>query len=450
MKKIRILSAVLAILLAFSAIGLPVFAADVTNIQTKDDIKAIVKDIAEGLPDAVPSVKIEEYAASEEWYSQKLKVYSMRNSVKGTALDVDGYGAVYRDDNWALYVDNLSAEFALLNMKTGELTFSNPYDIAVNAEFPATTTNDYDDPIRQALLSQIILTYEDVATGATYTMKSYTDAVLAGEQITFEKIEGGIRVEYAIGTVETKRLFPQWIEKERFETLVYAPIIAYYNEHRAEFTGNGQYAKYANVIQQLMSSVNSGNGNQYKLVGPADPGSVYDPKSTPDPVKPETFQFLVQNEGAQMYYLQKSGERIYKNLESMIREFCPEYTFDKLEEDHEITGYEGDSKEPPLFRMAIEYKIDKNGLSATIPAKSIRFNETNYRLETIALLPYFGCTATSKTTGENGDTDGSYTRNDGYLFIPDGSGTLLSCFSADGTLKSGVQGGSMYGNGHRL
>ncbi|MBR6744354.1 MAG: hypothetical protein IKM00_03965 [Clostridia bacterium] len=415
MKKIRILSAILAILLAFSAVGLPVFAADIVD-----------------------------YPSTEDWTYQKLKVDEMEE--------------MYSDENWKLYFDKTSAEFALLNVKTGEYTFSNPYDIAVNPEFAATTTDPNEDPIRQALLSQIILTYEDIATGATYTMKSFTDAVLAGGQISFEKMENGVRVEYAIGTVETKRLFPQWITKQSFEEQIYTPIITYYNEHKSEFSGQGKYAKYANIIQQLTNSVNSGSGNQYKLVGPAPENAVYDPKSTPDPVKPETFQYLVDNEGAQMYFLQKSGERVYKLLESMIREFCPAYTFDKLEEDHEITGYEGDSKEPPLFRMAIEYTIDKNGLTASIPAKSIRFNETNYRLETIALLPYFGCTAIGKTTGGAADTytapnmpsssavpSGAYTRNDGYLFIPDGSGTLLSYYNADGTLKSGIQGGSMYG-----
>ena len=390
MKKIRILSAILAILLAFSAIGLPVFAG--------------------------PANGVVDYPSYEDWTSQALRVADMTE--------------MYADENWKLYVDTQSAEIALYNVKTGEYTFSNPYDIAINSEFGVTTTDANEDPIRQALLSQIILTYEDVATGATYTMKSYTDAVLAGDQITFAKIENGVRVEYAIGTVETKRLIPRWIEKSRFETL----ILAKFEENRSNFTDAENQ-----VYNQIKTQVS------YKLVGPAGENAVYDPKSTPDPVKPETFQFLVENTGAQLYFMQKVGARSEKNLEAMIRKYCPEYTFDQLEEDHEITGYEGDEKEPPLFRMAIEYKIDKNGLTATIPGKSIRFNETNYRLSTIALLPYFGCTAITKTTGSAGDDTGAYTRNDGYIFIPDGSGTLLSYYNSDGTLKTGIQGGTMYG-----
>ena len=389
MKKIRILSAVLAILLAFSAIGLPVFAADIVD-----------------------------YPSTEDWIAQQLKVDEME--------------LMYSDSNWELYFDKLSAEFALKNVKTGEYTFSNPYDIAVNAEFAATTTDPNDDPIRQALLSQIILSYEDVATGATYTMLSYKDAVLAGGQITFETIDNGVRVEYAIGTVETKRLFPQWIRKDRFEN----QILSIFEEANKKNILTDQEKQIYNQIKTSVS---------YKLVGPVAEGAVYDPKSTPDPNKPETYQYLVNNPEEQMYVLLGVGERSKKALEAMIRKYCPEYTFDKLEEDHEITGYEGNEKEPPLFRMAVEYTLDKNGLTATIPAKSVRFNETNYRLSTIALLPYFGCTAIGKTTGGEGETYGAYTRNDGYVFIPDGSGTLLSFYNDDGTLKSGVQGGSMYG-----
>ena len=108
MKKIRILSAILAILLAFSAVGLPVFAADIVD-----------------------------YPSTEDWTYQKLKV--------------DEMDEMYSDENWKLYFDKTSAEFALLNVKTGEYTFSNPYDIAVNPEFAATTTDPNDDPIRQAL-----------------------------------------------------------------------------------------------------------------------------------------------------------------------------------------------------------------------------------------------------------------------------------------------------------
>ena len=388
MKKIRILSAVLAILLAFSAISLPVFGAD-----------------------------IEDYPSTEDWESQQLKVSEMT--------------CMYEDDNWRMYFDQKSAEFALQNKKTGEYTFSNPYDIDLISTALSTDDLANADPIRQALLSQIILTYEDIETGVTYTMKSFTDAVLAGGQIAFTNLADGVRVEYAIGTLETKRLFPMWVDKDSFERQILGIFKDNYNQMTSV-----EKTLYQGIINEAT----------YKLVGPAKEGSTYDPKVPTNPNVPETYEYLVNNTDKQMYVLVTNSARTKKTLESMIRKYCPEYTFDKLEEDHELTGYEGNEKEPPLFRMALEYRVDKKGLTVTIPAKSVRFNETNYRLSTIAVLPYFGCTATGKTTGDIGDEDGSYTRNDGYIFIPDGSGTLLSYHNEDGTLKSVNLSGSLYGS----
>ncbi len=390
MKKIRIISAVLAILLAFSAVSLPVFAADPV-------------DIAE-----YPTT---EYESMYEKLSTMTKMFVS-----------DEYG-------YAMYFDTQSGEFALENTKTGELTFSNPYDIATASE-SSSSDKDNDDPIRQALLSQIILQYEDTLTGATSTMMSYTHAALAGGQIQFKNIEDGVRVEYALGTVETKRLIPQWIAKDRFQSQI-LDVLAL---HESEFTS--EELQVYNGITRTQTF--------YKLVGPASEDAVYDPQLVPTAENPDSIKYLIDNEGAQMYFLLGIGERAKKNIEKLIRKYCPEYTYDKLEEDHEITGYEGDEKEPPLFRLAVEYTIDKDGLTASIPAKSIRYNETNYVLENLVLLPYFGCT-TLKTMASETVQGGKYTKNGGYIFIPDGSGTLLSYYNADGTVKSGIQGGSLYG-----
>ncbi|MBQ9748667.1 MAG: hypothetical protein IJV98_07780 [Clostridia bacterium] len=390
MKKIRIISAVLAILLAFSAVSLPVFAADPVDIA---------------------SYPTTEYETMYEKLSTMKEMYVS-----------DEYG-------YKMYFDTQSGEFAIENTKTGELTFSNPYDIATLTE-SSSSDKDNDDPIRQALLSQIILQYEDTMTGATATMMSYTHAALAGGQIQFKNIDNGVRVEYALGTVETKRLIPQWIKADRFQSQI-LDVLAL---HESEFTS--EELQVYNGITKTQTF--------YKLVGPASEDAVYDPQITPTAENPDSIKFLVDNKGETMYFLLGIGERAKKNIEKLIRKYCPEYTYDKLEEDHEITGYEGDEKEPPLFRLAVEYTINEDGLTASIPAKSIRYNETNYVLENLVLLPYFGCT-TLKAMGLETLEGGKYTKNGGYIFIPDGSGTLLTYYNADGTVKSGIQGGSLYG-----
>ena len=274
MKKFRIISAVLAILLAFSAVSLPVFAADAVDISVYP---------------------------TTEYQSQQAKVATM------TLMYEDA------DAGYALYFDTQSAEFALQNLKTGEYLFSNPYDIAVSTESSSKDKGD-DDPIRQALLSQIILQYLDTSTNTSATMKSYTDAALSGGQIVFKNISGGVRVEYAIGTVDTKRLIPQWIEKSSFES----QILDVLDTHTEEFTSEEL------LLYNALKNATSSTSTPYGLVGPAEAGSVYDPQSTPDPNRPQTYEFLVKNEGAQMYVLQGVGERMKKNIEKLIRKYCPD------------------------------------------------------------------------------------------------------------------------------
>lgn len=71
------------------------------------------------------------------------------------------------------------------------------------------------------LLSQIILSYEE--NGKSYTMYSYTEAAARG-QINVKYVKNGIRVEYAMGRLETRRLLPKLIEKTKFEQLILANI----------------------------------------------------------------------------------------------------------------------------------------------------------------------------------------------------------------------------------
>ena len=170
---------------------------------------------------------------------------------------VDTMEMMYRSDEYGyeMYFDRKSGEFALKNLKTGEYVFSNPYDVAVN-----TKTNDAH---RQALLSQIILSYTDVETQKTSIFNSFKDAALNGDQITFKTLTNGVRVEYALGTVESKRLVPYYIEKSRFEEKIY----------------NVLEAQRPNMTKDELNTFNSffingerdGAANIYKLIDQTDP-----------------------------------------------------------------------------------------------------------------------------------------------------------------------------------
>lgn len=372
MKTKRFISILLAVLFVMSALCLPVLAAD----------------------DPVDIVDYPTTAYTE----QKAKVDTME-----LMYTSDEYG-------YKMYFDRLSGEFALLNTKTGEYTFSNPYDIGVDSKASG-------DMLRYALLSQVLVQYTDTTTNNTVFLSSYYSAAVNGDQITFEPMSDGVRVEYAIGTVEAKRLIPKWIEATRFETLILNVL-----KTKTDLMTEDELFWYNNMTRAFYQKIDQTNPeNEVRVDGWRN-----------------QYKCLNNNTEIIIYVINVDNARNFKQIETLIRKFCPEYTYDELEYDHELTGYEGEDKEPVLFRLAIEYSIDKYGLSATVPAKSIRYNETNYRLESIVLLPYFGCTSVKNV--------GTIERTGGYIFIPDGSGTLLSYYNKDGTVKTGTQGtGLMYG-----
>lgn len=371
MKKIKFISALLAVIMLITALGAPVFAADLVI----DDYYKTVYE------------------------SEKAKVDTMK-----LVYNSDEYG-------YQMYFDELSGEFAIRDKKTGEYTFSNPYDIAANYKMPSGA-----EKIRYSLMSQIMLRYKDNVSNTSYYMSSYEHAALLGDQISYTQLSNGIRVEYALGTVESKRLLPRWIEASRFEE----KILSVLDSKSSEMTKDEKFI-YDNLVTSHYSYKDQTDELNASLV---------------DGWR-KTYPCLANNKEMKIYTLAVDRNAILKQIEALIRKYCPEYTYEELEYDHELTGYEGNEKEPALFRLAIEYTFDEHGFRASIPAKSVRYNETNYTLESITPLPYFGCSSVKSS--------GTKTKNGGYIFIPDGSGTLLDYYNADGSIKKGIQGTPVYG-----
>ena len=324
------------------------------------------------------------------------------NTYASQQARVDKMTLEFENDNFRMYFDKSSGEFAIQNKKTLEYTFSNPYDMNVISKFN-------DNLAKNALLSQIMIEYSDTATNASAYLSSFGSAATEG-QLSFKTLVNGVRVEYALGTVETKRLIPIRIEATRFETLILAVLKdALPKMTEAEKT----------VYNKMSTEI------YYKKYDQTDPAN-----AVMVDIWRDSYSCLQTNQEMIIYVFQGT-ERSKSQIEKLIRKYCPAYTYDELEYDHELTEYEVQEKELPLFRLAVEYTFDDKGFTATIPAKSIRYNSTNYTLTNIVLLPYFGCTTTL--------TSGDVSRNGGYIFIPDGSGTLLEYFSEDGELLVGSQ-----------
>lgn len=294
---------------------------------------------------------------------------------------------VKEENGHQIWYEEFTGEVAFRDVASGQILFTNPWDVAA-------TYNKSSASTRAELLSQVLITYTD--KGVEKTMNSYTDAALRN-QIIQKNIKGGIRVEYTIGEEQTIRLVPRLIPKERFESMILDQI-----------DNEWVYSKVTSY---------------YTLQDPNDPSL------TSSSLQAMYSRFPITKKMAVYVCTSDISARELRNLEGYIKDYCPLYTYEELDIDHMTTNYSGSDAAPPMFKLAIEYKITEDGdLEARLSAGSIRYDETAYQLKNIRFLPYFGA-------GSN-----QYT---GYTMIPDGSGTLIRFEDVKG--KTYNISGKMYG-----
>ncbi|MBQ7338098.1 MAG: hypothetical protein IJW40_06555 [Clostridia bacterium] len=291
--------------------------------------------------------------------------------VFNTPEEVLEYMTLYMEnDNYAMYFNEFTGAFAVVNKITGQISLSNPYDVASSIGSEST---------KNSVLSQIIIRYTD--NDNPKLMNSYEHAAVNG-QIKVKKIKTGVRVEYTIGNEATRKLAPRLISATNFQTLIMAPLEeAIGGTH--PFTRFSAFYTLQSLSTQNSTKAKEGLLKQYPVCANMD---IY---SLDADITPVELSFIEEN----------------------IKGFCPDYTFDQMDADHAETGYESENELSPVFKMALEYALNEDGFTVRLPSNGVRFNSTLYSLEYISVLPYMGA-------------GNSY--NTGYTFYPDGSGALFA------------------------
>ena len=293
-------------------------------------------------------------------------------------------------DTHILFVQPYTGEVACYDKRSEQTLSSNPYDVY--------TCTNKSEPVRQQLVSQILLDYTDL-TGNSKTMSSYESAALNG-QINVKLIKGGIRVEYTMGREEANYLVPRMISKERYEKLIRDVLEA--NPDTPRLVKNRFAAFYIEKNPEAETLIT---------------------------LRDEIIKEYPITKKMPIYVLSTDiVTREIAELEEFVKTYCPDYTYDDLEYDHNLTEYDGQERAPANFKMSIEYSLDENGMTARLPANGIRYDATNYKLKTIKMLPYMGA-------GSN--------ENTGYIFLPDGSGAITRFEDYVG--KSVNVAGTLYG-----
>ncbi|MBQ9784983.1 MAG: hypothetical protein IJW29_05740 [Clostridia bacterium] len=298
---------------------------------------------------------------------------------------------------YELYADANTGEVACLDVATGNILFTNPYDVATIR----TPSN------RPEVLSQVTIVCEDNA-GNKKTLNSFTDAALQ-EQIKVTQIKKGIRVEYTIGREDTKKLVPMLIMGPDFEEAILQPLQEAVD--RGEMT-DFEYKTFTNRwnchdIQNMKPYLRADWLTKYPfLVDAYNETGVY----------PDLWIF---RENVSAADIQKTEDTIKKYTD---------YSYEQLDAHHESTDYEATDALYPAFKLALEYYADENGMSVRMPCNGLRYDMANFKIESISILPYIGA--------------GNYTQ-DGYAFFPDGSGALFDYETMED--KNFVVTGQVYG-----
>ena len=291
--------------------------------------------------------------------------------------------------NYAIYALETSGEVAVKDLTTGQILFTNPYDVG------AATASD---SVKNEIMSQIIVKFDENGRERVYSSFEYA---AMRDQIKIKNIKNGIRVEYTIGREEARRLVPRMIEKSRFEELIQAPMEEYYgvsydDAQKFRYEKNHPLASASFYLCKQMS---------YFVYKDLDDCSS-------DRLKQDLLDAFPIVEKMDIYILDKAATTTeIEKIEEVIKTACPNYSYEEMDYDHQLTEYTGDEENPPVFKMALEYTLDADGFTVRLPANGIRFNESKFQLTNVSVLPYMGA-------GNN-----AY---NGYTFYPDGSGALFA------------------------
>jgi len=329
---------------------------------------------------------------------------------------------VLQNNRYALFVQEYTAEVCVVDRITGQMLFTNPYDVADTSSSVG---------IKRELLSQIKLSYYG-NNSSSGNLNSFLHAAEEA-QINIKLIRGGVRVEYTIGEAVKKRIVPYQIEQSSFETKILKPFFEKTTKSDLSYE---EYAalRDSDVKEDNDKAIDAESFDYGRFISFYSLLDLSDPDLTAREQTSILSKYPVTADMA-IYILDESSTTAQlTNLEDYIRNNT-EYSLEDLLNDHELVGYEMEDASPAIFKMALEYTLEEDGLQVRLPARGISFDAATYTLDTIQVLPYLGAGRTAKK-----DTD---VRHDvGYNFVPDGSGAIIAF---DQNTRYTQVSGTMYG-----
>ena len=408
-RNLRILSMLLVVFLMVGTLAslsiLPVFADD---DATEDDGKQTVtvedgEGEGEGDGDTPVDPEPEPEKPLELTLEESIQAY-LTTEYQDSSEKLANMSLRLTRGDYELYIAEATGEVAVRNKATGQILLSNPYDVYKVSS----------DDVKATLLSQVVVHYKQIKNNGQTgrPMNSYADSAERG-QIKVRNVKNGLRVEYVLGKQSVKKLMPYWMEATRFEKLIlanayegltkseYLRLLSYYTLKDPNDPSNVE-----DIVNQMKidypctgdASKNYKTNESYTIIN-----KQYVEETRTYEAGTSMAIYVIDNSSA-------TSERVTNLLEGYVKQCCPDYNYEELDYDIELTGYVAEDAVSALFTIAIEYYLDNDGFYYSVPNNSITYDEDLYMLDYFEINPYFGCTNVSR---------------DGYVFFPDGSGTLF-------------------------
>lgn len=291
--------------------------------------------------------------------------------------------------NLELYFKASTADIAVRDTASGAVWLSSPYDYDLDQLASAET--------KASLASFISLTYFDSQTNE-YTMNGYEDCISKG-QFTYETMDNGVRVNLQIGEHQEQMMVPYAAEASRFEEKVINELSGTAQRRIQAF-----YTRYSVDDESLDPAVKEALLEQY-------PGLA------------EYDLYIMRDDAT---------ERDISVLNGYIQQTS--YTAEDYADDLDKSGASNTMEPVAMFEISVEFYLENGTFVANVPTDRIRYDQSSFVLNKIRLMEFFGA---------------GRSLNDGYLFVPDGSGSLIH-FNTDGTKSILSTVNQIYGQDYSL
>ncbi len=283
---------------------------------------------------------------------------------------LEGTTKIAENNNYEMYYNSETTGVSVLVKSTGKIWSTNPSD-----DYLQSVKNE---TMKEGFLTQLELKYYN-KKDKEVVLSSYTDSVIK-KQFTVNKLENGVEILYEIGMKDAIMIAPKVFRVKTFETL-----LAAMNEEDAKYMNKQYYkASYSNI---------------------------------PEDKKKDCIKYYPSIEKEDLYIIRELSPdversvpiRARKKLDELLRRY--NFTAEDMFHEYSAIGHEASETAQALFFVPVTYTLNEDGLKAKIETEQIEYDSNEFKLNTISFLRYFGA---------------AQPNDDGYMFVPDGSGAIIN------------------------